>query len=104
MTRGEKGEKGEMVEFTRPERGEKGEHPTGSSLSPLTRPSDSRGEKVVSNTPTTRDALSADPALLRLATALRTRFAARLTYLATPSYTAGKPPQPATADAFTEYR
>lgn len=48
--------------------------------------------------------MSAHPELLALATALRTRFAARLTYLATPSYTAGKPPQPATADALTEYR
>ncbi len=59
---------------------------------------------VVSNTPTTsaRDAMP--PHLLRIADALKARFNARLTYLATPSYTAGKPPQPAMGDTFTEYR
>ena len=44
------------------------------------------------------------PKLLRLADHLKARFAARLTYLSTPAVTLGKPPQPATADAFTEYR
>ncbi len=51
---------------------------------------------------TARDAMP--PHLLRIADALKARMGARLTYLATPTYTAGKPPQSDIRDLFTEYR
>lgn len=59
---------------------------------------------VVSTTQTTRQVLSADPALLRLADALKARYGAKLTYLSIGDVALGKPPQPATADPLTEYR
>ena len=100
----EKYERYEKDEFVRSQRYEKYENPSGSYVSSLTPPTVVHSNKVKSTTQTTREAMSDHPELLRVADALKARFAARLTYLATASYTAGKPPQPATAVAFTEYR